>query len=311
MEVKAYVKGYNLMDFFASKIEVEHGQAEEIGNNYVIAKGTFNTNDQYGVNYSSGWLDFRLTKPFRMKGTYTLSFDITLLETAENKETITFAVHRPSKFGRYTLPNVAGVKQHLVRTIVYSDPVEISIVTFSLNGLRVKIENIMFVEGNEEKPYDNGRIQVKPVIPVRNPKNLADLSALEKNGWIEFMDTDKRYFKWAYLNPSAVPEAIKYIAKFDTPQNVYARWVYKLYNETRPSNERGLVFVAQKSDGSKVELSSYLNRSGTDSRYIKDVIRCYISFGSLPNNTVGELVVSLVENEPYLVPQKCNIFIKE
>lgn len=192
MQVKAYIKGYNKTDFFANRLHIEHGTIEEVGRNYIIAKGTFDPNNPYDARYSSGWLDIYLTRPLSLKGAYTFSFDITLLETAENKETITFAVQRPSKFGRYTLPNVAEVKHHLVRTLVYPDAVETPTITFSLNGLRVKIENIMYVEGEEEKPYDNGRIRVKPVLVAMNPKNLFDKSDIALNVR-EFDQCSERY----------------------------------------------------------------------------------------------------------------------
>lgn len=51
---------------------------------------------------------------------------------------------------------------------------------------------IQLVEGEEEKPYDNGRIRVKPVIRGETPKNLFDKSDIVLN-WTDFDQCTERY----------------------------------------------------------------------------------------------------------------------
>ena len=160
-----YIKGYNLTDFFAGKIRITYGKVEEVGSNYVIAKGALShTGEQnwYTNAHSNGWLEFRPLNPIPLKGgkTYTLSFDITLLETIDGKTSFTAAASNFGGSNIYILKNTLD-RQHVVIKKTFKSDSELSNTEnpfyITLNSLHVKIENIILVEGNEEKPYDNGR----------------------------------------------------------------------------------------------------------------------------------------------------------
>ena len=84
----------------------------------------------------------------------------------------------------------------------------------------------MLVEGEEEKPYDNGKIQVKSVIPVRNPKNLIPFPYIVESGYTNSAGITITYDKYGTLTTSGTSTADTWVStrmqsKFYLPLGEY------------------------------------------------------------------------------------------
>ena len=322
--MKAYIKGYNLTDFFAGKIRIDYGKVEEIGSNYVIAKGALSyTGEQnwYTNVHSNGWVEFRFLSPIYLKAgtTYTLSYDITLLETIDGKTAFTAAAHNFGKSYIYSLKNTLD-KQHVVFRRTFDSDTVLSNTTntfnITTNSLHVKIENLMIVEGEEEKPYDNGRIRVKPVIPVRNPKNLIPFpyyskpsnlvgsgveAVINDDGSVTFNGTATKEtsFVW-YLGGWNADSGFQldggsytYSGVIGGSSTTYYTQAY-INGKSRPTQTNSPTTI-------KVSDGDYLNR-----------LTMFIKPGAVFDNlTIYPMFVKGDTEQPYFAPQKCNIFIKE
>lgn len=125
-------------------------------------------------------------------------------------------------------------------------------------------------------------------------RNLFDLNLLSP--YITKNSEDENYFKFK-VSPSTISE----FKLFDEPKNIYAKIKYKAYDTTRPANERGAFPMFIRNDGTKYELSTYLNRDGEERAYIENVVAVDLTFGSHTLNTIGEFIISFedVPYEPY------------
>lgn len=329
MEVKAYIKGYNLADFFAGeKPYLYYGKVEEVGSNYIIAKGALShVSEQYwytSVN-SSGWLSLRPVNPIVLKGgkTYTLSFDITLLETIDGKGSFTAAVFNFASQYNYTLKNTLDRQRVVVRR-TFAEDYTISNqsgngLTISLNSLHVKIENIMLVEGEEEKPYDNGRIQVKPVIPVRNPKNLIPFPYTKESGYTQNGVTVEydEYGTFTVNGETTVASAdsIPLTKRFSLPVGDYTLLIPRTTKTKIGVNIKK--YPSPTSSGNvNISVSPRWYAYSIDFSVTDEQQR--LTFDLVPYAGIplsGSFYVALIKKgevfDNPITPQKCNIFIKE
>ena len=162
----AYIKaikstGRNLIDYFNGKFAITYGSVEGSGSNWVEAKGALSQNSEelwYTGVHSNGWLDCVLPTPFNITDRRCiLSFDLTLLETVEGKTLFNAAVYGDighSISRGYAINNTTD-KQHFELTVELVGS-QISRLSFTLNSLHVRIENVMLsLEGAETSfsPY--------------------------------------------------------------------------------------------------------------------------------------------------------------
>ena len=125
-------------------------------------------------------------------------------------------------------------------------------------------------------------------------RNLFDLNLLSP-----YVIKDSKNVNYFTFKQS--PFYLGTIRLFDNPKNIYVKVKYKAYDMTRPANERGVILIFIKSDGTRYELSTYLNRDGESNAYIENVVAIKPSYGSVYTNTVGECIMSFedVPFEPY------------
>lgn len=163
----------NILDYYGAadasgrKFHVGYGGVDETGDDYVIAHGVLSHTGEsnwYNNYNSNGWLHKCLSQPVTLRGgkTYTLSFDETLLETVEGRTSFLAAVHGLTKSINYTLKNTLET-QHFVFKYTLSEDYTFVNQAFqiTLNSLKVKISNLMLVEGDVEQPYKPFRHMTK------------------------------------------------------------------------------------------------------------------------------------------------------
>ena len=326
MKMKAYIRGYNLMDFFAGNFRMGYGKVEEIGSNYVIAKGALSYTGEenwYTNVHSNGWLEFRPLSPIYLKAgtTYTLSYDITLLETIDGKTAFTAAAHNFGKSYIYSLKNTLD-KQHVVFRRTFDSDTVLSNTTntfnISTNSLHVKIENLMFVEGEEEKPYDNGRIRVKPVIPVRNPKNLIPFPYSIESGYKQdgiTVEYDKYgTFSLKGTQTATANRAYTVVNKFYLPLGDYTLSIPKTHVKDVETRLRR--YKASGAQQENIQVSPNWGAYSINFT-VKDETDYYqfgftIYKGAQIDGTWWAAITKKGEQfDNPIAPQKCNIFIKE
>ena len=176
----------------------------------------------------------------------------------------------------------------------------------------------MFVEGEEEKPYDNGRIQVKPVIPVRNPKNLIPFPYTKESGYTQNGVTVEydEYGTFTVNGRTTITGAdnILLTKKFELPVGDYTLIIPSTMTARIGVNLRK--YPANNVGWENISVSPRwgahrMNFSITDERQRLD-------FSLVPYSddvVSGSFYVALIKKgevfDNPITPQKCNIFIKE
>ena len=153
---------YGDADSYGRKFTVSYGGVDEIGKDYVIAHGVLShvgESNWYNSAHSNGWLQRYLSQPIQLYAgkTYTVSFDITLLETISGKTSFKAAVYgfTSSNGVEYTLHNTLDTQRiKLTRTLSNNREIRSGSLQLSLNSLKVKISNFMIVEGDTAPIYE-------------------------------------------------------------------------------------------------------------------------------------------------------------
>lgn len=273
----------------------------------------------YKSDYANGWFRaggnmFKALPIVRTGDKLNVSVDITLVED-ENKLSLdeAFAQYpNAGKIGAFFYDNsgnqagghitlsLSNTTAKQTKTFSCTVPEamngKVPYLVINLNSFTMKIENIM-VTINEDLPSS--------FVPYFTDLKHANISAIKSTGrnlfdlnllgsWLTKDSTDENYFVFA----GGTTDLFKL---FDEPKNIYAKIKYKAYNTTRPANERGAFPMFIRNDGTKFELSTYLNRDGETSAHIENVVGMKFTFGSYHKNTIGEFIISFedVPFEPY------------
>ena len=73
--------------------------------------------------------------------------------------------------------------------------------------------------------------------------------------------------------------------------NITFKWKYKVYDTSQSSSVRGLIFRIYKTDGTCVDLGSYINANGEGQVTVDNVDYAYTTYGNAHNNTVYDFEI--------------------
>lgn len=151
--MKAYIKGYNLFDWTNYTANNNPSLSFDGG----VLSVTNNSS-------STSQIDFEISAP---TGTYTISHESTII--------VYYYVDNGDGYGK-AASTTGGIPSTFTTT---SSSSKVRIRIFGSANSVTKLIKMQVNKGDTPKPYDNGRIRVKPVIRVENPKNLFDKSQIQ------------------------------------------------------------------------------------------------------------------------------------